>query len=82
MRQLKNLKNFIGFNSNIIPGEIVREEIVRIAESSNMAMYRVEYFTKYFNTEELRNKLIEKNKKEEAERQIIMLLKNMEWINY
>ena len=54
----KTLKKFIGFISDIIPGEIVREEIVEIATSSSMAMYRLEYFTKYYKVDELRDILL------------------------
>ena len=57
----KKLKNFIGFNSDIIAGEIIREEICEIATSKAVGMYRIEYFTKYYNVDELRNKLL-KNK--------------------
>ena len=61
----KNMKQFIGFNCNIIPGEIIREEIVQIAKGDTLAMYRIEYYSKYFDTKELREKLL--NKKEEKE---------------
>ena len=44
----ENMKYFIGFNSDIIPGEIVREEIVQIAQTRTMAMFRIQYFTKYY----------------------------------
>ena len=56
-----DLEQFIGFNSDIIPGEIVREEIEQIATTSTMALYRIQYFTKYFNKEQLRNKFLNKN---------------------
>ena len=64
----KNIKKFIGFNSDIIPGEIVREEIVQIATSNSLAMYRLIYYTKYFKVEELRKNLLNnKDKKNENE---------------
>ena len=56
-----NLKKFIGFNSDIIPGQIIREEIVQLAQTKKLAMYSIQYFTKYFKTEELRNILLHKN---------------------
>ena len=56
----KQIKEFIGFVSDIIPGEIVREELVEIATSGSVAMYRLEYFTKYYNVNELREKLLKK----------------------
>ena len=63
----KNIKNFIGFNSDIIPGEIVRENIIRIAGITTMAMYRIEYYTKYYKKDELRNTLMNKNEANEGE---------------
>ena len=63
------MKNFIGFNSDIIAGEVIREEICEIATSKSVGMYRIEYFTKYYNVDELRNKLLnnkDKNKTESA----------------
>ena len=62
----KNMKSFIGFNSDIIPGDIVREEIIQIAKNDNMALYRIEYYTKYHKADELRNTLLNKNKKEDT----------------
>ena len=61
----ENMKKFIGFNCNIIPGDIVREEIVQIASGENLAMFRLEYYTKYYETKKLREKLLnsEKNNK-------------------
>jgi hypothetical protein len=59
----KRIKNFLGFNSNIIPGEIVREEIRQIAKTKKCSLYRLEYFTKYYNVKELRKNLLENNKK-------------------
>ena len=53
-----NIKKYIGFNSDIVPGEIIREEIVEIATSKNLGLYRLEYFTKYYKVDELRNKLL------------------------
>ena len=60
------MKKFIGYNSNIIPGEVIREEIAQIATGSTLSMFRIEYFTKYYDTKELREKLLndEKNKNE------------------
>ena len=60
----EKMKKFIGFNCNIIPGEIVREEIVQIANGDYLGMYRLEYYTKYFDTKELREKLLNPDKKE------------------
>ena len=63
----KHIKNFIGFNSDIIPGEIVRENIIRIADASSMAMYRIEYYTKYHKKDELRKILMNINEPNEGE---------------
>jgi len=54
----ENMKKFIGFNCNIIPGDIVREEIVQIASGDYLAMFRLEYYTKYYDAKELREKLL------------------------
>ena len=54
----ENMKKFLGFNCNIIPGDIVREEIVQIASGDYLAMFRLEYYTKYYDTKELREKLL------------------------
>ena len=62
-----NIKNYIGFNSDIVPGEIIREEIVEIATSKNLGLYRLEYFTKYYKVDELRNKLLKKLEKKNEE---------------
>ena len=56
------MSNFIGFKSDIIPGEIIREEISQIAFSINLSLQRIEYFTKYYKFDELRNALLNKNK--------------------
>ena len=53
------IKNYIGFVSDIIPGEIIREEIEEIAKTRTMAIYRLSYYTKFFKIDELRSKLLE-----------------------
>ena len=63
------MKSFIGFDCDIIPGEIVREEIVKMASTETFALYRIEYFTKYFDKNELRNILMNK-KEEENEKKV------------
>jgi len=63
----KNIKKFIGFNSDIIPGEIVRENIIRMASTNTMAMYRIEYYAKYHKKDELRNILMNKKEANEGE---------------
>ena len=59
---MNNMDNFIGFKSDIIPGEIVREEISEIAKTYSLSIQRIEYFTKYYKFDELRNALLNKNK--------------------
>ena len=65
----QKIKKFIGFNSDIIPGEIVREEIELIAYTQNnlFKMFRAVYYTTYFKFDELRNYLLNNkyNKKNE-----------------
>ena len=63
----KKMKNFIGFNSDIIAGEIIREEICEIATSKSVGMYRIEYFTKYYNVDDLRKKLLNNKNKDNSE---------------
>ena len=71
------IKKWIGFVSDIIPGEVVREQIEEIANSQTVAMYRLSYFTKYFKIEELRKKLLEPKKvNEEKEEKNILNDKN------
>ena len=61
----KKINKFLGFNCDIIPGDIVREEIVQVAKTSGMALYRVEYFTKYHKKDELRTTLLKEKEEEE-----------------
>ena len=63
----KKMKDFIGFNSDIIAGEIIREEISEIATSGNLGMYRIEYFTKYYNVDDLRKKFLNNKNKDKSE---------------
>ena len=58
----ENMKKFLGFNCNIIPGDIVREEIVQIASGDYLAMFRLEYYTKCYDTKTLREKLLNQEK--------------------
>ena len=58
----ENMKKFLGFNCNIIPGDIVREEIVQIASGDYLAMFRLEYYAKYYDTKTLREKLLNQEK--------------------
>ena len=65
----KKMKNFTGFIGEIIPGEIIREEIFGIARNAALAMYRIHYYTKYYQLDELRDRLLnpEKYKKDDDE---------------
>ena len=68
--QKKKKKNrhikFIGFNSDIIPGDIVKEHIELYSDPKNKRIiYRIEYFTKYHKVDEFRKKLLEKQQNEE-----------------
>ena len=58
----ENMKKFLGFNCNIIPGDIVREEIVQIASGDYLAMFRLEYYAKYYDTKTLREQLLNQEK--------------------
>ena len=59
---MNNMDNFIGFKSDIIPGEIVKEEISEIATTRIFSIQRIEYFTKNYKFDELRNALLNKTK--------------------
>ena len=63
----KNMKFFTGFIADSIPGEIIREDIFGIAQNSQLAMYRIHYYTKYYQIDELRDRLLnpEKYKKDD-----------------
>ena len=63
----EKIKDYIGFNSDIIPGEIVKESIELIAKNSRQGMYRADYFTKYYKFDELRNNLLNNKYKEKEE---------------
>ena len=58
----KRMKNFTGFIGEIIPGKVIREEIFGIAKNSGLAMYRIQYFTKYYQLDELRDRLLNPEK--------------------
>ena len=59
---MNNMDYFIGFKSDIIPGEIVREGISEIARHKSFSIQRIEYFTKNYKFDELRNALLNKTK--------------------
>ena len=63
----KNMKLFTGFIADIIPGEVIREEIFGIAKISNFAMYRIHYYTKFYQIDELREKLLNPDKYNKVE---------------
>ena len=63
----ENMKLFTGFIADIIPGEVIREEIFGIAKNSNFAMYRIHYYTKFYQIDELREKLLNPDKYNKVE---------------
>ena len=67
----KNMIYFTGFISEIIPGEVIREEIFGIAKRYEVAMYRIHYYTKYYYLDELRERLLHPNKyiKEDSQKE-------------
>ena len=56
------MKSFTGFIADIIPGQIIREEIFGIAQNSEFAIYRIHYYTKYYKIDDLRDRLLNPNK--------------------
>ena len=71
-----DFQEYIGFNPDIIPGEIVREEIEIIAETHSLALYRIQYYTKYFNKEQLRDKLLKQNEEMKEKKEKNEQIKN------
>ena len=63
----EKIKDYIGFNSDIIPGEIVKECIELIVKTSRFGLYRASYFTKYYKFDELRSNLLNNKYKEKEE---------------
>ena len=66
----KDIKNFCGFIGDMIPGEIIREEIYGIARKKTFAMYRIHYYTKYYILNELREKLLKEEVKKNNEQNL------------
>ena len=66
----KDIKNFCGFIGEMIPGEIIREEIYGIARKKTFAMYRIHYYTKYYILNELREKLLKEEVKKNNEQNL------------
>ena len=56
------MKSFTGFIADIIPGQIIREEIFGIAQNSEFTIYRIHYYTKYYKIDDLRDRLLNPNK--------------------
>ena len=75
----ENIRKFNGFISEIIPGEIIREEIFRIAKRDELAIYRIHYFTEYYHLDDLREKLLnKKDYKNIEEKQEIKIISKVE----
>ena len=55
------LEEFLGFNPDYIPGEIVKEEIQTIINTRYLKLIRIEYFTTYYKIDDLK-KIINENK--------------------
>ena len=63
------MKLFTGFIGEIILGEIIREEIYGIAKSAGHAIYRILYYTKYYQLDELRDRLLNPDKYPEEKKE-------------
>ena len=58
----KEALQFAGFIGEIIPGEIIKENIYGIAKDNDQfCMYRIHYITKYYRLNELREKFLNKS---------------------
>ena len=63
-----DIDKFNGFIAQIIPGEIIREEIYGITKNDNNAIYKIHYYTKYYKLNDLREKLLNNKKIEEEDK--------------
>ena len=64
---IKSISEFMGFQPDFIPGEIVKEEIESLFKTKYLELFRIEYTTKYYTINELKNI---KNKDKDKEREI------------
>ena len=62
-RESKSTKKNNGFCPDIIPGEIIREEFEPLVLTKNLGLIRIEYFTKYYTLNELKEYLNENKEK-------------------
>ena len=56
------IKNFTGLTPDFIPGEIIREEFEPMIKTSSLDLIKIEYFTKYYSIDELKQYISEKGK--------------------
>ena len=63
---IKSISEFMGFQPDFIPGEIVKEEIESLFKTKYLELFRIEYTTKYCTIDELKN-IINKDKDKERE---------------
>ena len=67
---IKIISEFIGFKPDFIPGEIVREEFQSIIKTKYLQLIRIEYRTKYYKIDEIKNKIKENKSIKENDKQI------------
>ena len=72
----KNMTLFTGFIADIIPGEVIREDIFGIAKNSESALYRIHYYTKYYQMDELRKSLLNSDNLDKKKKRTIKMIKN------
>ena len=58
------IKNFTGLIPDFIPGEIIREEFEPMIKSTKSDLIKIEYFTKYYSIDELKQYISENQGKE------------------
>ena len=58
------IKNYTGLIPDFIPGEIIREEFESMVKTSNSDLIKIEYFTKYYSIDELKQYISENQGKE------------------
>ena len=52
---------FTGFIPDYLPGEIVKSEIQSIVKTDRLELMRIDYYTKYYNLDEFKKKVIAQN---------------------
>jgi hypothetical protein len=60
-KDIEVVSNFTGFIPDYIPGEIAKSEIQSIVRTPKLELIRIDYYTKYYDIDEFKNKIITQN---------------------